>query len=649
MNCLKRLSFAIAVCLAAFVPLWSQTTPAAQVVYVATGDSQVYSVSTDGSATVTNLIPSDDVNSSAHFTSLTVGPDNVTTDNTTANNHFFLYACDTASSTIVRLRLSVDSPGAVSDAVAAVYNGDGLLTTPICGRVSSNGDLYVSSGVPGAGVYIISGVSTASSGSFSSPDSVFDDSAGENFTGGGIAQKNNGDMLVVDNHDGTILRARFLGANEPPAVTSNPPFSSTLSGYVGSLSSPSAIARVSAGDFFVADQGTGSVLKFNPAELSKPTTCRANLPNGNVTLSSVAASEDNFVYVGIASTSPNKRLVRILDGTASKCGSITSIPLSGISARSVAAVAVPPVEESPLAASPSPSTDPSTNITSATFNFGSSIVKSLTTGCAPTVTQRQVPIPYLNALLSGASPAPESVGTWDNGGVAIPYNGEGGFGTLYTVTVSGECSPADVYNNFIIASSNDNTYYQNPRIIKCDGSIAGGDLDCRVLDASGNWPIGGLLPNDPTIGGKVPGFSRFFLANGTLSESVGTFCGFSSPLTTTADPTTAPIFNSGQNLSVKFKLGATPSCSNGDFITDARASLSIARIADAHDNPVFEPIAINSSGSSTPVPPTFSYNPNSQQYQFSLSLKGYAKGIYSLTVTFLTSNAPYVTTYFQVQ
>ena len=93
MTFLKRFGIALAFCFAASVPSWAQSAP---VVYVAAGDSQVYAVTPSGS--VNPLIPTSGINSSAQFTSLTVGPDN-TADNASANTSFFLYACDTAAST----------------------------------------------------------------------------------------------------------------------------------------------------------------------------------------------------------------------------------------------------------------------------------------------------------------------------------------------------------------------------------------------------------------------------------------------------------------------------------------------------------------------------------------------------------------------
>jgi hypothetical protein len=641
MICLKRFSFALAFCFAASISLWGQTAP---VVYVATGNSNVYSVTPSGVAT--QLIPASNTSySGAQFTSLTVGPDN-TTDNTNGNTYFFLYACDTGNNNIVRLRLSTNSPGTVSGAVATIYDGGGSLTAPVCGRVASNGDLYVSSANSGSGVYVLPDASTATGGFPLSATQVYN--IGGSFTGGGIAQKNNGDMLVVNKAAGSILRARFVGAIPPNSPYS--PFASALdsSAFVTGLSSPSAITRISTGKFFVANQGAETVQRFDPANLSSPTTCSVTIPSGNVTLSSVAASEDNFVYVGIASTSQNKRVVQILNGRAANCGSVTSISLSALNATTVAAVAVPPVSESPV--STSSNTD-SSGVTASNFNFGSSAVQTLTQGCTPTVTQGQAPISYLQGMVNVATPDTNYTGTW-SGGVPVAYNGEAGFGTVYTVSSS--CDPANVYNNFIIGSLIDNTQFTNPRIIRCDGSTDKSNLVCTVSEAAGTWPVGGLVQDDLTVGGKVPGFSRFFVANANASggTDLATFCDFGSPLTTTLDPAQASIFNSGQNLSVKFKLGAAGtvnSCSNGPYITNAQALLSVARVADGAGHPVFEPIAINSSGNSTVNPPTFSYNPNNQQYQFSLSLKGYAPGTYSLTVTFLTNNTGYQTTIFKVQ
>lgn len=639
---LKRFSFALAFCFAASVPMWGQS---AKVVYVATGGSQIYAVTTDGTAT--SLIPANDVNTSAEFTSLTVGPDN--TSNNTDNSDFFLYACDTGTGAIVRLTMSTTSPRNAASPIGTVTTA---VPQPVCGRVDSAGDLYVSSASRGSGVYVIRGVSTASALPLAStPPEVYP--IGGSFTGGGITQKNNGDMLIVDSADNSIRKAAFVGAIPPVSVSATSPFASTLTNVNATgLNSPSAIARTSAGYIFVANQGNATVERYDPADLSaNPTACSVSIPNGNVTLSSLAASEDNFVYVGVASTSPNKRTVLVLNG-GSKCTSTkTSFSLSNTDASSVAAVAVPPV---PLTVLPGRGTDPVTGDALWTFNFGNSEIQTLTTGCQPQIQQSQVSVPSLATLLSGVSgTAPDGTSINFSDGQPVPFNGEGGFGTAYTVVNAATCQPdINAYNNFVLGAFDDTTQFTNSRIIDCETG-----KPCDVSYTSGFWPVGGLLNGDLTIGGKVPGFSKFFLANGKqeATSETGIFCGFGSPLTNTANGDAPASFNSGQNLSVKFEVadeGAGGTCSNGPFITDAQALLSVAQ--EASGTGLITPVTVESSGNSTAVAPIFTFSPTNKQYQFSLSLKGYAQGTYALIVTFLSNTtvgkgATYVVTHFNVQ
>jgi hypothetical protein len=644
MICLKRFSFALAFCFAASISLWGQTAP---VVYVATGDSNVYSVTPSGVAT--QLIPASNTSySGAQFTSLTVGPDN-TAENTNGNTYFFLYACDTGNNNIVRLRLSTNSPGTVSGAVATIYDGGGSLTAPVCGRVASNGDLYVSSANSGSGVYVLPDASTATGGFPLSATQVYN--IGGSFTGGGIAQKNSGDLLVVDQADNSILRANFAGANSSSTAA---PFAPVLSPYVAGLSSPNGIARISTGQFFVANQGAQNVLEYDPATGNppSPTTCGVSIPHGNVTLSSIATSEDNYVYVGVASTSTNKRVVEVFDGTAPKCGSnSTAIPLDAVDAETVAAVAVPPVRQSPIPALSGSGTD-TTGVTTSIFNFGSSAFQTLTTNptnptdCTPSATQAQVPLSYLQTLLNGGNFISTFSGSTWPGGTPVPYNGEGGFGTLYTAKAPSGCNLAsNTLNNLLIAAITDSTQFTNPRIVQCDAGSP-----CQILDSTGTWPSG-YIPDDVVGGATGRAFSQYFLANAALSGELGSFCGFQTPVIETTDSTTAPIVT-GNNLSVKFKLAAQGgTCSNGPYVTDAVALISVAQVSSKVDGPVtmFSTVAIATQGSSTDNPPLFKYNTNSTNYQFSLNLKGLPKGTYALSVTFLSNNAPYQYTYFAIQ
>lgn len=648
MTYLKSCCIVVFLC---FVGAVASRAQSAKYVYVATAGAEVYAVPVSG-GTPTGLIPSRNTSgtytydSTAAFDSLAVGPDN-TADNASANTYFFLYACDSTSGTIIRLQMSVADPGNAATAVDTVGNVSGA----VCGRVDSEGDLYVSSKTTGDGVYVISGASSTPVGSsnFSAPAAVFSSSTGNAFTGGGITQKNNGDMLVVDTAGNEILHATFEGA---ASSSSDAPFASTLTSYVTGLDAPTAIARISTNDFFVLNQGNSPVERFDPLDLESPTACGVSLPNGNVTLSSLAASADNFVYVGIASTSPNKREVVVLDGTSNNCSSTgQTIDLSGVDAKYVAAVAVPPV---PLSVSPTSAILPTTGLTSWTFNFGSSEVQTVTSGCEPVMEESQVPLPYLENLLTGLTGSDYDGGAINfTNGQPVPENGEGGFGTVYQVLNSSTCQPVsatDAPDNFTLGAFDDTTQFTNTRIVHCDGT------SCTIPDTAGFWPIGGLLNGDITIGGSIPGFSRFFLANGqqpaTSSPETGLFCGFESPLT---DGPTYASFNSGQNLSVKFKVAQSGgNCSNGPYITDAIALLSVAKVSNTQGTGIIAPVMVYSSGNSTTVQPIFSFSPNNQQYEFGLSLNGYAPGTYALIVTFLSNTtvnggATYVVTYFTVQ
>jgi hypothetical protein len=680
MHCLKRLSCALVFCLAASITLWGATktpTPQSPYVYVATGGNQIYAVSATGATAgqAFPLIPTGNgvLSSADTFSSLVVGPDN-STDNS-AGDFFFLYACSTPNNTIVRLQLSISSPNSQATAVDTLYSG-GKIAGTVCGRVDAGGDLYVSAasaGLSGSGVWVFSSSQVTNvpnpsevvagtlgtpktPGDFNPPRQVYDSSAaGTSFTGGGITQKNNGDMLIVDTADNSILHAPFIGSNPaiPPVPDTTPFGPLDPSTFVTNLSSPSEIARISTNDFFVLNQGSSggnnssnNVEGFDPANLSAgPTVCAQ--PAGGTTLSSVAASEDNFVYVGVNSNSSNKQQVVVLDGLNCTANYNPVQTIAVGNAGPPLAIAVLPVKESPIPALSSSKT--SSGVTTSIFNFGPTAFQTLTNNCTPAATQVQVPSYYLQNLLisAGFLPLPGTSDAPPASSSPVPYNGEGGFGTLYTITPPSGCSlDTNTFNNLLIAAIADSTQFTNPRIVQCDF----GTPACTILDASGTWP-NGYIPNDVVGGGSGLGFSKFFLANAALSGELGTFCGFQSPVIQTTDPTTAPIVT-GNNLSVKFKLasGVPGNCSNGPYITDATALISVAQISPVVDGSVtmFSPVNISTQGSSADNPPIFKFNSSSTNYQFSLNLKGYAKGTYSLSITFLSNNAPYVYTFFAV-
>jgi hypothetical protein len=669
MKFVKRFSFALVFCLAASISVWGQTAlPTAKVVYVVTGNSEVYAVIPGGTAKAL-ISPSE--YSGATFNSLTVGPDNVDSDNPVneqGNYNFFLYACDNTNNNIIRLEFNKSNPASLTSSTLVTTD----ISKPVCGRVGSNvevdpssttndttttsGNLYVSSG---SDVYEITDASSTPNGgpfAVSSSPVITGSSTGNSLSG--LTQKNSGDMLAVG-PAGSILRSQYSGGGLP--------FASTFSSYItdaNDLTAPLGIARAQAleqndskaviNDFFVVNgEKNNAVFGFDPSSSTSASFCSYSFSKGGVNPTSIAASEDNFLYVGVSGSSSNKWSVQILNAA---CAAQSSIDLSGLADLSTgassdgpSAVAIPPVAAPPSFTNSA--LDPSSGATVTNYNFGSSLLQLAPGGCTITdVNQTPVSLSFLQGLTNSVpeSTTTDSGATWF-GGAPSPGNGESGFGTLYSFTPSANCTAAKVETTILVGGFFDPSV-TNPRIIHCDDNFQ----SCDLIDPAGNWPEGGYLTDDAgTYGGKTPTFgSKYFVVNGniTTGSDRGYFCGFGNPLIGTHSLSgPMSVFSIGQGVSVKFKLGADQSCSNGNFITDAYALLSIVQVRDGQGNTVFQPIQINTQGSSTDNPPIFKVNSSSQNYQFSLDLTGYAPGIYELSVTFLTNNAPAAYTYFQVQ
>jgi len=82
-------------------------------------------------------------------------------------------------------------------------------------------------------------------------------------------------------------------------------------------------------------------------------------------------------------------------------------------------------------------------------------------------------------------------------------------------------------------------------------------------------------------------------------------------------------------------------------VTNAEALISVARILDSNGVGVFDAINPNSTASSIDTPPLF--NAGNQQYSFTLTIKDYVPGTYSLTVTFLSDDTTNQTILFKIQ
>jgi sugar lactone lactonase YvrE len=589
---------------------WGQS--GSSLVYVSGTGGVILSVNTSSGATTTLVS-----NPNAAYEGLVVGPDNAASDNTSTTNHpYLLYACDPTHNTIIRL-----DPSNTGAGIETVYAG-GTLQQPQCGRFTSSGDLIVTSKAAGSGVWKIAGTANIAlgAGGFPAPAQNPPDGAySATQVSQGIAQKNIGDLLIVDSANRQVIRSQYStipAFSAPPTVFI--PASSLLPGPLG-------IARKSAGDIYISNQSknTNSIVHFNPQGASGSTCISFSKKTAPFFMQ---MSADDTLYVATSSNNS---------------GALYSVNTATCVATQVASSALPPLVG--VALPPTTVTQTATFTGTQTFNFGFTAYQftSPAPGCTLTIQAILTNLAAINTLIANAQA---------NDPADLPFGGSpavnlgwDGFEIAFNVNPSGPCTPqfSDGTYSQLLGAQLDNLLVSNPRILACD-------TNCGVMESFGDYPLGGLLPADGTYSGH--GYtSEHFLVNGNLSSSEpGTFCGFQSPLSNVAPPGIAGTFGSGQAVSVKFKLAqASGNCQNGPFITDAVALLSIAQIFDGNGNAVFNPIAIGSSGSSTPVPPTFKVD-NNKQYQFSLSLQGYASGTYSLTVTFLTSNTVQQTIEFQV-
>ena len=626
-------------CLAVTSPAKAQAV--SPTVYFSTGNtnpSQIYSLDTTSGAT-TLLVSA----SGADYEGLVVLPDNSGTD----GYSYLIYACNTAGDQIIRFNPPPYANGG-APTVQTVYSGGGLY--PQCGRGTSQGGLIVTSTNKGknGGLFEFSGIAgTALGGTALSltPTTLFQPKSGSSIDQG-LAMKNIGDLLIVDQAGNQVLRspgpisAQFSGGLYNSATP-----------FITGLSSPRGIARATTGEIFVSNQSSGTVTKFD-ATGQNGVTCVSF--SGNYTPYFMQMGLDNTLYVGATKNSKGEVLV-VDAATCTQTNSFTP------------GVAVVGIALSPSVAVNVPAQSTMNNDGTFTYSFAvgdSSVFQVTTAGCpggTPTATATET-VPYtLSQLISGIAPhgGTPAVDLWADGF-------EIAFDAHFDTSSNADCQPiggpappagTGVYEE-TMSSFVDPSVVTSGTIVYCDGS----PLACQTVDLFGAYPYGGLLPADYSGSGRTN--SKFFVINATPLQS-GKFCGYQSPLNGPAPPGIAGIFSSGSTISVKFKLatagGSCKSSSTSNYITNAVALISVAQlctpgpvgsdvICSANSQAVLNPsnfVSLVPEGNSTQTPPEFKFGNN--QYQFSLSLKGYPPGIYSLTTTFLNGETTDQTVLFQVQ
>ncbi len=594
---MRKLRWALVpvVCLLA-VQVWAAGSPT---VYVSTGKSgRIFAINT-ATSKATALLST----SGADYEGMVVAPDNAPG----AAHPFLLYVCDPLNNQIIRF-----DPTAKKIVTEIIYSG-GSLTQPQCGRITATGDLVATS-VSSGGLWIFPGITSAELGS--AGIQIPTQSATTPFAGGGLAQKNTGDVLVVDTA-GRLLR-------------STSPLFPTATTFISGLTNPMGIARRSDGSVFVSTQGvaSGAVTLYATSTQNVGTPlCTANVSAG--VPSFMQASLDDTLYVAVGSA--NAGLVQSFD---SNCNPIKSFSLGypGVG------IALPPTSVTqPVAASG--------NSALVSFGFSGFELSQIAGPCGGTISVNLASPQSLTSLLnaSGLSAAP-----------AVNL-GLDGFEVVFSTANLNKCTAKDgVTTNFQIANFV-STAVDNPEIIVCDDQNTNCQPQAVNLQQIGGWPVGGFLPDDFTSGGAKSLRCNIFLANSQphVTEP-GKFCLFQSPVNNTNtgqlswDQNLASVFSAGKSVPVKFRLvPASSSCGSAPFITDAIAQLSVALLPDTTTGNVFTPIGLISNGSSGLAQPLFKSDGN-QNYLFNWDTSSCImpsgktqvcpKGTYSVSVQLLTDN-----------
>lgn len=585
-------------------------------VFVSTGSAgKIYSINTNTN-TATLLVSTQ----GADYEGLVVAPDNAP-----ATTHpYLVYACDSSNNRIVRFDPAASTP--ISPEV--VYSG-GNLANPQCGRITATGDLVVTSKNAGSGWWSFPAITFVELGSVNFPAPVQLDAA----SGGaqGVAQKNQGDLLVVDNGNNLVLRS------------AGPGFGSNTNFITSSLSQPVGIARRSDGVVFVSNQGSGNknVVEFD-ATGQNPITCQAF--TGNDVPYFMQMSLDDTLYLAISGNGGGS--VRAINAHTCQQTNIFGVPFPAVG------VALPPTTATQNVVA-------SNGSVLLNFGFTAFEMNGIVGPCSGTVSAGLLSDEQIANLITLTGTPPGELDPAVNLGLD-------GFEIVFsTANVTGCLASDGVTQNFQVADLVSPSVTA-PEIVVCDDANTNCQPSAVNLSQRGVWPLVGYLPQDLVIGGSKSLRCNIFLVNshpvaGVAGEEQGTFCGFNPPVNNTFNPITdsqnlalASPFRFGRTVPVKFKLelGNNKNDCHGPFITDAVALLSVAQIADSSGNPLLVPIGVLGNGNSSSSAPLFTVNGNTYQFNWDTSQcvlpSGVTQvcpmGVYSVTVVFLTNNTANSTT-----
>jgi len=599
--------------------LWAAS--GASQVFVSTGTSGiVYGLNTANGA-LTTLISSP----GSDFEGMVVAPYNVGQSNTDETTHYLLYVCDPAANRVWRFDPTAAVP---QNTLEKIYDNNGPLTGPQCGRITSTGDLVASSTSAGSGLWTFSGVTNLALGSALQTPSQL---VGVPGSSEGLAQKNSGDLLVADSTNNKVLRTP---PNAPAATTS----------FISSnLAQPFGVARRGDGFIYVSNRGTNHPNSMQlDAQGNNPLTCASfnspDLPNF------MQMALDNTLYAAVTGGGGTAGSVRSIN--ANTCQQIHNFTIP----HGAVGLALPPTMTA------TQNVAASNGVVLVNFGFGAFELNQIVGPCGGTISVGLASPAAITTLISNSgSPATPAVNL-----------GLDGFEAIYSTANLSGCSAgsaASNTNNFQLSNLL-SPAVNNPEIVVCSDPNVN-PTNCQPVTTNlsqlGAWPIGGYLPADLTHSATKSLRCRIFLANAipvnsAPGQEIGTFCGFQSPVNDTFtgvlnswNAAAASSFKPGKSVPIKFKLGTGtgPNACSPPYITDAIALLSIAQILDKQGNSVFVPIGLLSNGSSGLAQPLFKSDSN-QQYLFnwdssscilpSGATQTCLVGTYSVTVLFLTNN-----------
>jgi hypothetical protein len=600
------------------------------------------------------------------FSDLVYGPDEL------------LYACSNEAGLIIRF-----DPTQAEPEIEVVHDAavDGAPLAPECGWFTHKGALVVSDsyvpveGDPANGVWIfpLNSDDYPECGETSPCQLVTPAELPAGFVGGGLTQAADGDLLVVDQGNGSVLGVPYdpLTGFETDDVEV----------LFDSLVAPIGIARLSTGEVFVTsgteiqgwrlelpggegpgdkvwtnyctesfdgwpDEGCSGYPQFLEATandwlyLATVDACGDDLPE---------ACEYELVVSGsLWTVDSNCQVPEVEEEIAPLFTYYGPAPeITG----TLSGVALPPTSRTiELSYDPMGSGD-------LVFDFADHIYEVTAAGsCDATNTAFQTPPRCVDGLIP-----------YDPDFEAGPviYLGEGGFADVYNLSTPedggelvGCMPPGDVFLHAISAYTD---LLDNPTIVRCEGQagdladICDGDVgseDCDFLDLASFFPFDGALPDDGRIGSSgAASFSLYFLVDYGLTgggAGTGSWCGFRPPVNNvlTPDDPGMSVFQPCQTIPFKFKVaaGVNGNCGKGPFIAPDGILLSIARVA-----PDFEAQEIVCVGGGCGAAPYFDppHNPKSG-FHMNVRTVGFEPGIYQAVLIATGGEFPVAWTYFEI-